>query len=309
MKTIDETVYDFIEGKIDKVTFIKDMYKVHHAKLFDYSHFLHKTNIKKIEVSDNSVLMTTRDRGIKILCPPKDHRIAPIEILNFFDYEKNDSDMMMKLLDGIENFFDIGANIGWYSINIAVAFRNINVFSFEPIPTTYQHLCNNVSINSVRNIKTYNFGFSENSALIPFYFYPEGSGNASIRDLTNFKNVKSIDCRVLKLDDFITEKKLKVDFIKCDVEGGELLVFKGGIETINRFKPIIFSEILRKWSAKFEYNPNNIFELLFSKDYRAFTTTQSGLIEFFEMNESTTETNFFFLHSKKHKHLIARYSN
>jgi FkbM family methyltransferase len=309
MKKLNSTVIDFSEGKIDKKTYIKEMHELHHFKLFDYAKYIKNTNIKKIEITDDSVIMTSRDHGIKISCSTYDFRIAPIEILNFKEYEKSDSDMMFNLMEHCQNFFDIGANIGWYSINIALAYKKANIYSFEPIPSTYQQLLGNISLNQIQNITTFNFGFSNIKGVFPFYFYHEGSGNASTRNLTELKNVESIDCKLCKLDDFIDEKRIKIDFIKCDVEGGELLVFKGGALTIARDKPIVFSEILRKWSAKFGYNPNDIFNLFYSMNYRAFTSSGSGLKEFFKMDEATIETNFFFLHADKHRHLIHLYTN
>ena len=48
---------------------------------------------------------------------------------------------------------------------------------------------------------------------------------------------------MLTLDEFVKGKKTKVDFIKCDVEGAELLVFTGGIKSIEKYKPIIFAEM------------------------------------------------------------------
>lgn len=77
--------------------------------------------------------------------------------------------------------------------------------------------------------------------------------------------METVQCKLRTLDDYTAETKIRVDFIKCDVEGAELLVFKGAIDTIARDKPVIFSEILRKWSAKFNYNPNEIFDLLYAQ--------------------------------------------
>ena len=85
MKTILDTIKEFETGKIDKVNFIKHMHEEHHAALFDYASHLSLTNIKKIEIEDGIVIMTSRDRGVRICCSPKDFRIAPIESLNFFD--------------------------------------------------------------------------------------------------------------------------------------------------------------------------------------------------------------------------------
>lgn len=307
MKSINATIADYSQGVIDKHSFIKDMYENHHAFLFDYAEYIIQTNIKKIEIHDDRVIMTTRDRGIRIACTPGDFRIAPIEILNFCDYEKSESTMMENLVSDGDTFFDVGANIGWYSINIAISRRAAKVYCFEPIPKTYQSLSANIQLNAVPNVVAHNFGFSSQAGEFPFYYYPEGSGNASSANLTNRTDVECVQCIVRTLDGYTTDSGTHVDFIKCDVEGAELLVFQGGIETLKRDKPIVLSEILRKWSAKFNYDPNEIFELFNSLGYQAFTAEANYLARFTKMDESTIETNFFFLHADKHSNLIKRF--
>ena len=309
MQSIKQTISNFATGITDKSTFIRTMYEEHHAALFDYAEYLSKTNIKKIEIEDGHVIVTTRDRGVRIACSPGDIRIAPIETLNFFDYEKADSDMIDNLVSEDDNFFDIGANIGWYSINIAVSRRAAKVYCFEPIPKTYGYLQRNLELNSVPNVLSHNFGFSNQAGEFTFYYYPGGSVNASSANVTGRDDVKTVQCRVRTLDDYTSETKVRVDFIKCDVEGAELLVFQGGSSTISRDKPIVFSEILRKWSAKFNYNPNEIFDYFRLQGYQAFTVKGRLLSKFSRMDEETVETNFFFLHLEKHKNIILRFAN
>jgi FkbM family methyltransferase len=308
MRSIKNTFNQFQNNEIDKWAFIEKMYSDHHAHIFDYVGHLGKTNIKSIEINDDGVVMTSRDRGIKIACSEKDYRIAPIETLNFFDYEKNESEMMERLIGDGDTFFDIGANIGWYSINVATARRAAKIFAFEPIPKTYAQLNRNIQMNLLKNIATYNFGFSNREDEFPFYYYPEGSGNASSANLTERDDVEIVTCKVKTLDDFIVETGQRIDFIKCDVEGAELMVFQGGLKTIRRDLPVIFSEILRKWSAKFNYNPNEIFELFRTIGYEAYTVKGASLIKFNRMSEATIETNFFFLHSGKHIELVNKNS-
>lgn len=60
--------------------------------------------------------------------------------------------------------------------------------------------------------------------------------------------------------------------------------------------------MLRKWSAKFNYHPNDIIQLLAGIGYRCFTAQNDKLVPFSRMDENTTETNFFFL---PHKHELA----
>ena len=307
MISLNSTFAQYNEGCIDKPTFIKKMYDDHHASLFDYADYLVRTNIKKIEIEDGRLIFTSRDRGIRIGCVPGDFRIAPIEIFNFFDYEKNESIVMENLVSDGDNYFDIGANIGWYSINIAAARRFAKIYSFEPIPSTYIYLQKNIELNSVPNIKIHNFGFSNKSGEFPFYYYPEGSGNASLANVSGRTDIKTIQCKVKTFDNYIAETGLRVDFIKCDVEGAELFVFQGAIDTITRDKPIVFSEILRKWSAKFNYIPNEVFDLFRRLGYQVFVASCGNLREFDISDELSTETNYFFLHSQKHARQISRF--
>jgi FkbM family methyltransferase len=307
MKLIDDTLKNFQQGRIEKSDFIREMYEEHHAKLFDYAQHISRTNIAKIEIQNGQIIMTSRDRGVLMLCVPGDFRIAPVETLNFFDYEKSDAAMIDRLVGDGDVFYDIGANMGWYSINIALSRRGAEVHCFEPIPQTYDYLKKNLELNKVFNVKAYNFGFSNSSGEFDFYYYGEGSGNASSANVSNRKDVQIQKCNVRTLDDFSILQTKSVDFIKCDVEGAELMAFQGGLQTISRDRPIVFSEVLRKWSSKFNYNPNEIFDLFTAQGYRAFTVNGADLQEFFIMNESTLETNFFFLHKEKHAKQIKQY--
>jgi FkbM family methyltransferase len=308
MITLNATQAQFQSGAIDKPTFIRTMFEEHHAALFDYAGYLAQTNVKKIEIDDNRVILTSRDRGVRIACSPTDFRIAPVETLNFFDYEKEESAMMENLVADGDNFFDIGANIGWYSINIAASRRRTRVYAFEPIPTTYAALSTNLGLNATANVTAHNFGLSNQAGEFTYYYYPEGSGNASAVNLTGRADISTAQCQVSTLDAFTAASGTRVDFIKCDVEGAELLVFQGGYETIRRDLPIVLSEILRKWSAKFNYHPNQIFELFRGLGYEVYTAEAGRLVQFGTMDEHTIPNNFFFLHPEKHAEQLRRHA-
>ncbi|MFA4849426.1 MAG: FkbM family methyltransferase [Methanoregula sp.] len=298
----------YYNGMMEKQNYIKEMHQKHQT-LFEYSKFIRGTDIKSITISDDNVVMTSRLMDIKIICDPIDERIAPIEILNFNYYEKADFEMVLKLIKDDMTIFDIGANIGWYTINLSKIYSRAHIYAFEPIPKTFDYLTKNVALNELSNVSLLNFGFSDKDEKIDFYYYPEGSANASLINVSENKNVEKIISYVRKMDAFIKENKLHLDFIKCDVEGAELFVFRGGINAIERDRPIIFTELLRKWSAKFNYHPNELIVLLKNMGYRCFAAKEGKLIEFFTMTEETKESTFFFLHTMNHKDLIDKYHN
>jgi FkbM family methyltransferase len=251
--------------------------------------------------------MTFRDSGLKFICIKNDKRLASIETLNFGEYEKNELAMQLCLIQQDDTILDIGANLGWYTMHISKINPSAKVFSFEPIPSIFNYLNQNIELNRLGNIKTFNFGFSDTEGSFDFYFDPLLSVNASLANVSNKNGIESISCSVKKLDNFIVEQNIKVDFIKCDVEGAELLVFRGGIDLLKKDKPIIFTEMLRKYAARFNYHPNDIIIFFQKLGYLCFTSKNCTLIPFEKVDEDTIDTNYFLLHKEKHDHQIKRF--
>lgn len=300
---IDKLEHKFFDEKVNKASYISEMYSFHDI-LFQYSEFIKNRDIQNIEITDGSVIMTSRELGIKIVCNRFDERIAPIEILNFKNYEQSDSDMIYRLVKDGDTVFDIGGNVGWYAIGLYKVKNNMDIHTFEPIPSTYESLVCNAKMNGAK-IKINNFGLSNKKEDLTFYFHKEGSVNASAALMNDDRENIEVKCHVDTLDNYFKEHKLQdLDFIKCDVEGAELFAFQGGMETIEKYKPIIFTEMLRKWSAKFNYHPNEIISLFKEIGYTCYYVVDDKLQEIKIMTDDTIETNFFLLHTIKHEEYI-----
>jgi FkbM family methyltransferase len=305
--SLSEIKNKFLEGKIDKWKFIDEMYDVH-SQLFEYSSFIKNTNISGIAIEDDEVVFTFRDSRLKFICSPGDKRLAPFDTINFGSYEQEEFNMQMKLMNDNDVVFDIGANFGWYSLYASINKPAAKIFAFEPVPNTFNYLNRNISKNGIKNITTFNFGFSEEKGHFDLFYDPKLSVNASLANLSEVEGVKKISCEIRKLDDFTAENKSKVNFIKCDVEGAELFVYKGGKETLAKYTPVIFTEMLRKWTSKFSYSPNEIIDFLGGLGYKCFVLNdQDTLKEFDRVDENTKETNYYFLHSVSHGDMIKKF--
>ena len=115
-------------------------------------------------------------------------------------------------------------------------------------------------------------------------------------------------CPVDTLADFVEKHGVKrLDFIKCDTEGAEKMVFSGGAHVFLEMRPVVYTEMLRKHAARFDYHPNEIIEMFKGWGYACYTSDGKRLLPFEKMDESTTETNFFFLHGEKHRELLEKY--
>jgi FkbM family methyltransferase len=288
----------FLQGTIAKSDFIAQAHARFHSILFDYSQELANTDIGRIEILPGKVLITSRRDGIVIEVDPADHRTVPIETLNFNEYEPSESEIIRRLSPHIRTMLDIGANIGWYSLLVARINPEARVHSFEPIPTTFNQLLKNRSLNENSPIQCHNFGFSAQPGTFPFYFYPEGSGNASMKNLAARDDAEVILCELQTLDNFATRlDDLSVDFVKCDVEGNELYVVQGGLDFLSKHRPVILMELLRKWSSSFDYHPNDVFKMLAEIGYAAYVVSPSNdLAPISSITDETIETNFFFVH-------------
>ena len=289
----------FAAGALSKSDFIVQMHEQIHSVLFDYASCLGSTDVASIEICDGQVLMTSRVDSIRIAVDADDHRTAPIEILNFGSYEPEETEVIRRIAKDMNTMLDIGANIGWYSLLAKKINPNSSIHSFEPIPTTFDKLKYNCSLNDCSSINCHNYGFSAAPGSFPFYFYPEGGVNASLQNLSGRDDVFIVECQLRVLDSVLEwlEPDSEVDFIKCDVEGNELFVMQGGMALISHHKPILFLELLRKWSAKFGYHPNEVISLLEEIGYNAYVVSPGkGLLHIPQITDDTLQTNFFFVH-------------
>lgn len=303
---LKEIQQQFKEGKLDKWQYIDAMYQQHQL-LFEYASLLPSTNISSIHVEDGNVVMTFRDSGIKFLVNEGDKRLAPLDTLNFSTYEQEELQVQFALMQDGFNVLDIGGNYGWYAMHVAKRFPSTTIHSFEPIPFTFNQLNKNIALNNLSNIITHNIGLSDAAGSFDFYYDPKLSVNASLAKVSESESLEKVVCKVEQLDAFVTQHQLKVDFIKCDVEGAELLAFKGASKTLQTQQPIIFTEMLRKWTAKFNYHPNDIIEYLNQFNYQCFVSNELRLIPFELVDETTVETNYFFLHQQKHSAIIQQF--
>lgn len=187
-------------------------------------------------------------------------------IVNRFDFDQNKVGQGQSILDhgnictveastcikSIINLtdpviFDIGSNIGSFSIWLAKFFPNGKIYSFEPQRLIFQMLCGNLAINNIFNVYTYNIAFGNTNCRIeieePNYNIPNDFGTFSLVNNTiKDKSNKSI-IDLYTVDNFMSGSKIdKIDLIKIDAEGMDLQILQGASETIKKYKPILFVE-------------------------------------------------------------------
>lgn len=296
----------YLSKKITKKNYIKRSF-YNQKKLFKFKELLNQSDVKEIIISKDEISLKIKafnnnikqSNFIRLIVDTNDSRSIPLEILNFKTFEKKEKFFLLKFAKIAKNILDVGANIGWYSLNFSLLKNVKSIHSFEPIPQTFSQFKKHIKINKSKKIILNNIALSDKIQKSMFYISSE-SGSASMRTIQQKKNIKKILCKTLTIDKYVKRKKISCDFIKIDVEGSELFVLKGSINTLTKYKPIIFVELLRKWSKKFNYHPNDVINLLKKIKYSCYYVKKGKLKKISKITNSTTATNFFFFHNIKH---------
>ncbi len=300
-------LYDrYLTGDIDKHVYINTMHNLHRS-LFVYQSLLGRSEISSIEINADRIIATVREKNIKFYLDPYDSRFIPIEIINFGAFEPLERDVLDFMASQSQVIVDVGANVGWYTMRFAKEDMVKHVFAFEAIPRTFSLLSEHIRLNEIQNVTLINKALLDNEGTVIFHWCKEETGSASLINIQGRDVINQIEVDATTFDDYFFSVKNPVDFIKCDVEGSELLVLQGASAYLRENKPFIFCELLRKWSAKFGYHPNKVIEYLGEYGYLCFAIHNSRLIRLTEISDATYQTNFIFLHRENHQRTIREF--
>ena len=150
-------------------------------------------------------------------------------------------------------FYDVGANVGFYSLLSSLLVGHGKVFAFEPAPRNLPYLRRHLELNHAGNVEVLPLAIS--NTMGQAHFQIEAS------DLMgHLAQGGSTTVATATLDSLVESGRIAPpNFIKMDIEGAELLALQGSSQVFQRFHPILFlathgagvetecRELLRKW--------------------------------------------------------------
>ncbi len=144
-------------------------------------------------------------------------------------------------------FLDIGANIGLYSIPLALEFPEIDIYAFEPHPINANCLRNSIQANGFKRLHLHEVGLANQTGAATLYLDESDSGGHSLLATNMWNNKRpsrGVSIALRPLDDWFRENQVtQLDVVKIDVQGAEPDVFEGGMTTFQKFQPEILIEI------------------------------------------------------------------
>ncbi len=187
---------------------------------------------------------------------------------------------------------DLGANMGYYSHFMGkAAGKQGKVYAVEPIPLFAK--INRKNTKGLTNVELYNVALgSEEGTLKMGTPKVNGVFRHGLTRVVSEEEAKEMELVYeveVKVPDKLFANLTRLDFVKCDVEGFEVVLFPNLMSTLNKFKPVIQIEISG------EENRKAMFDMLLPLGYRIYGL-QKGKLNPLSEKEALTyaDGDFYF---------------
>jgi FkbM family methyltransferase len=248
----------------------------------------------KIELADNELKIKTNQTNYLAYCVFW-HGYQNFEYTPIFE----------KLAKKVSCFYDIGANIGYYSLLAAKINPQMKIKAFEPATGPLHFLKENVVLNGIKNIDIEDIALADKNGEIDFYevksnkykyikYNLAGEGNSgSQTDPSAF--VKNT-VKAITVDEYLMEHAQdQVDLVKMDTEGTEHMILTKAENLLLKHKPIIICETL------FNTIESELEKILKQYGYEFYNHVGEGLVkvESIVRKEDNGVRNCFFVHPSR----------
>jgi FkbM family methyltransferase len=228
-------------------------------------------------LTPGKLISTSLINGCHMDCDLEDQIQRQIYFLGL--YEPIEAYLFTNLLQPEMIIVDAGANVGQYTL---LASRAIGpsgtVYGFEPVPSTFRRLQSHVRDNLLQNVELTCAALWDESTVLRLGLSPEMTNNCGAYSVGSRNGTSAVECRSLRLDDFVKERKIdRVDLIKMDIEGAELHALRGMLSTLKRHRPTLLMEVNRIAANRLGYSPDDLWHLLVTVlGYRAWAIGHSS---------------------------------
>jgi FkbM family methyltransferase len=239
---------------------------------FGVSGYLHK---KKLGYRNKFLIIKNFDRNLKLKINCSWSMGFAIYWSGFHEF--HEFLYLDKFLSSNMVFIDVGANLGEYTLFAAKRVNKGKVISFEPLPKMLENLKENIKLNQFENIQVLNYGLSDKENTLPIHEIEDAHEGLStfFPGTLKSRNSSMVSLKVLD-SQFESFEVDRIDFIKIDIEGGELFALQGSKNLIEKFKPIVMIEINKQTYEAAGYAIEDVFKFFTDLSYQSFTIGKNG---------------------------------
>lgn len=183
--------------------------------------------------------------GFKLLLDLNEPTQRMIYFFGNYD-ERHELSMLQKLLSPGEVFWDVGANIGFYTLAASTLVGQEGlVVAFEPGPHSWRALMANIDLNQRPNIIPFKMAVAADYGWVTLFSQPDIADGGASLILRPDPSCRPDLCPAINLDSFLQDFGLAPPtFLKVDVEGAEALVLAGSRRLLaNPAPPLLLLEM------------------------------------------------------------------
>lgn len=175
--------------------------------------------------------------------------------------------------------FDVGGHVGIWSLLAASRARDARIHAFEPVPRQRERFIAHAALNHVNRIVVNACAVGAENGMTSFYAVYDGNTGASSLVRRGDDHVE-IRTDVVTLDSYVAANAIeRVDVMKVDVEGAEILVFRGAQALLSRDDaPAIFFEADDRLAASFGGSMRDVKQLLGGHGYGIYRLHRMKLV-------------------------------
>lgn len=180
-------------------------------------------------------------------------------------YDEQAMHVIRRVLHRDSNAIDVGCHKGDLLRPMLQSAPRGTHYAFEPLPNMFAGLRR--AYGHLPNVRLYELALSDTAGISSFQQVVTNPGYSGLRKRRYDRLDEQLQEITVKTDtlDNVISPSVRIDLIKVDVEGAELLVFRGGLETIRRNRPVIIFEHGIGAADSYDTGPDDVHELLTTK--------------------------------------------
>ena len=283
-----------------------------------------------VRLSRNRDKFGTLQRDLSPLKDAIDFQLTKVPALYLFverfrEWVNWDKRVYLSFVARDNNVLDVGANVGAHSVFLShVVGKRGRVLAFEPLPANIDSLNETIrrrgrfanitifpvavgnpeSVQRSATIKVPGDDFTQASLQVQTTGSWEGKADVGefsvpLASLDADRDVQSLE---------------HLEFVKIDVEGGELDVLRGASFTLSRHLPLVYCEAYDKWEASFGYAPADLLHFGRSLGYSAARIFSRGKVHAVRLDQAVsgelfnTSADVLFV-AERHRAAVERFDH